>query len=201
MATGNRHVPQHLLGDLEIFAHWARGLENGKQRLEWIAVDARDPLHLSRPRQGVPVHPLAGHVPVSLDGLDVRLRQDAGDRPEPFGQPRTLAQPTELHPGQGRRQQEHLRLPTGEEASPLLTPLDVPVPDWRADQQGKREIFRHGPCPFHLAVRTGGQGSEQRGKMLAALGGRLRPPDTRSLKAQVCEGRGFELDERPHLGL
>ena len=34
---------------LQILAHRACGLENGKQRLEGIAVDTRDPLHLPRP--------------------------------------------------------------------------------------------------------------------------------------------------------
>jgi len=151
-------------------------------------MDPRDPLDLLGAGQGMAVRLVAGAVPIPPYAVDVLLRNDAGDRTQPLGQPWALPHPPCLIPGEGRAKQKHFALPPCEEAPTTLAPLHVPVPDGRQNQKPESQMLsRHAQAPDFI-VRHGRQGSKQKGQMLPALGCGFRPPDTRALVADVRPG-------------
>ncbi len=135
ITSGVRSVTQHFLGDLAIFADRAVGLEDRQDRLEGIAVDPGDAFDLLGPGQRVGVEPLTGGRPIVSNFQDLLARHQPRQGQQTSRQFRVLPKPAGFAAGQGCGQPQHVDLPAGVEASPGLTPLEVPVPDLRKHQE------------------------------------------------------------------
>ena len=75
-----RHQANDLLGDLAILANGACRLKDRHDRLERIAMDARDPLDFLDAVGSMLVKVVAGAVPVCVGIVDLILRNEAGNR-------------------------------------------------------------------------------------------------------------------------
>jgi hypothetical protein len=96
-----RDTAQDLLGDLSILADRAWCLQNWKDRLERVSVNARHTINLLDASTGMSVHPIAGRCPVGPGFVNILAGDQAFDFLEMIANMRRLTQPTRLFPVQG----------------------------------------------------------------------------------------------------
>lgn len=97
-------------------------------RLERIAMHPHDTLDFLRAIGSVPVECIAGAVPVTRRKVYLLWRDQPFDWLNLLQELRMLADPAHLRPGESLGDHQHVFFPLGIEATPLLAPLQVPIP-------------------------------------------------------------------------
>lgn len=164
-----RHQANDLLGDFTILANGACRLKDRHDRLERIAMDARDPLDFLDPVGSMLVEIVAGTVPVRIRIVDLILRDEAGDRLNPRQKLRMLPKPSGPLLGDRQGDPQHVDFPSSEKAAARLPPLQIPIPDAGENEEPERQLPDRHPVALHLSISGCCKGTEHQPEMLDLL--------------------------------
>lgn len=147
------HALDDFLGDFSVFSKRAFGLEHAHDRLERIPMDAGHALDFFLPLRRMLEGGFACSMPVILGGTDFGCGDQSGYRFQIYGELTMLPHPARFRSNHAEEDLKHVFLPFRIKAAAPLSPLQIPIPDTRKDQETERQLGQRHPIALYSSFR------------------------------------------------